>query len=86
MNTVPSATVDAFARAPLPERFCNLDRLLHAMKARGLDGIVATACGTCSISHRSMPSRTSRTSRAKAESNKITGACSGPLGFTMQWP
>jgi Xaa-Pro aminopeptidase len=23
-------------------RFCNLDRLLHAMKARGLDGIVAT--------------------------------------------
>jgi hypothetical protein len=32
-----------FSRAPLPERFCNLDRLLHAMKARGLDGIVATA-------------------------------------------
>ena len=29
-----------FARAPLP-RLCNLDRLLHAMDARGLDGIVA---------------------------------------------
>src|ERR1051326_5790888 len=34
---------DPFARAPLPKRFCNLDRLLFAMKARGLDGIVATA-------------------------------------------
>ena len=43
MNTARSATVDAFARAPLPKHFCNLDRLLHAMKARGLDGIVATA-------------------------------------------
>jgi len=42
-NTSPSATADAFARVPLPKRFCNLDRLLHAMKARGLDGIVATA-------------------------------------------
>src|SRR5262245_50086652 len=42
MNTARSATA-AFARAPLPKRFCNLDRLLHAMKARGLDGIVATA-------------------------------------------
>jgi Xaa-Pro aminopeptidase len=30
------------AREPLPKRFCNLDRLLHAMAARGLDGIVAT--------------------------------------------
>ena len=29
-------------REPLPQRFCNLDRLLHAMAARGLDGIVAT--------------------------------------------
>jgi Xaa-Pro dipeptidase len=29
-------------REPLPRRFCNLDRLLHAMAARGLDGIVAT--------------------------------------------
>src|SRR6516162_8753035 len=43
MNTAPSATTDTFARSPLPKRFCNLDRLLHAMKARGLDGIVATA-------------------------------------------
>ncbi len=29
-------------REPLPARFCNLDRLLHAMAARKLDGIVAT--------------------------------------------
>ena len=43
INAARSATVDAFARAPLPKRFCNLDRLLHAMKTRGLDGIVATA-------------------------------------------
>jgi Xaa-Pro dipeptidase len=42
MHTARSATADAFARTPLPKRFCNLDRLLHAMKARGLDGIVAT--------------------------------------------
>src|SRR5688572_27451607 len=28
--------------ATVTERLCNLDRLLHAMKARGLDGIVAT--------------------------------------------
>jgi Xaa-Pro dipeptidase len=33
----------AFPRVPLPKRFCNLDRLIHAMKARGLAGIVATA-------------------------------------------
>jgi Xaa-Pro aminopeptidase len=31
----------SFARAPLPPRFCNLDRLLFALEARGLDGIVA---------------------------------------------
>jgi Xaa-Pro aminopeptidase len=30
-------------REPLPKRFCNLERLLHAMAARGLDGIVATS-------------------------------------------
>jgi len=30
-------------REPLPKRFCNLDRLLFAMAARGLDGIVATS-------------------------------------------
>jgi Xaa-Pro dipeptidase len=29
-------------RKPLPERFCNFERLLDAMKARGLDGIVAS--------------------------------------------
>jgi Xaa-Pro aminopeptidase len=32
----------AFARAALPRRFCNLDRLLYSLRARGLDGIVAT--------------------------------------------
>ncbi len=32
----------AFARAPLPKRFCNLERLLFSLAARGLDGIVAT--------------------------------------------
>jgi Xaa-Pro aminopeptidase len=31
-----------FARKPLPKRLCNLDRVLHALEARGLDGIVAT--------------------------------------------
>ncbi len=31
------------ARKPLPERFCNLERLLHAMQARNLDGLVATS-------------------------------------------
>ncbi len=34
-------TESTFARAPLP-RLCNLDRLVHALAARGLDGIVAT--------------------------------------------
>jgi Xaa-Pro aminopeptidase len=29
-------------KKPLPERFCNLDRLLAGMAARGLDGIVAS--------------------------------------------
>jgi Xaa-Pro dipeptidase len=38
-TTAPAAP---FQRAPLPPRFCNLDRLLHAMKGRGLDGIVAS--------------------------------------------
>src|SRR5262245_14946685 len=37
-----SASAEAFPRKPLPKRFCNLDRLLHALAARGLDGIVAT--------------------------------------------
>jgi Xaa-Pro dipeptidase len=31
---------DRFIRKALPERFCNLDRLLASMKARGMDGIV----------------------------------------------
>ena len=34
---------EPFARKPLPERFCNLERLLAGMKARGLDGIVASS-------------------------------------------
>lgn len=33
---------DRFEREPFPERFCNLDRLLHAMEARGLDAVVAS--------------------------------------------
>jgi Xaa-Pro aminopeptidase len=37
-----TAAVTAFPRKPLPKRFCNLDRLLTALRARGLDGIVAT--------------------------------------------
>jgi hypothetical protein len=36
-----ATSAEAFARAPLP-RLCHLDRLLHAMDLRGLDGIVAT--------------------------------------------
>jgi len=31
-----------FARAALPKRFCNLERLLFSLERRGLDGIVAT--------------------------------------------
>ena len=34
--TVSSADLAAFPRKPLPKRFCNLDRLLQALKARGL--------------------------------------------------
>ena len=40
--TVSTAGVAAFPRKPLPKWFCNIDRLLRALKARGLDGIVAT--------------------------------------------
>jgi Xaa-Pro dipeptidase len=36
-----SGSTAVFARRPLP-RLCNLDRRLHAMKARDLDGIVAS--------------------------------------------
>ena len=31
-----------FKRTPLPPRLCNLDRLLHAMAARNIDGLVIT--------------------------------------------
>lgn len=48
-----------FARKPLPERFCNLERLLAAMTARGLDGIVLSSplnvfylCGFNGIAHK----------------------------------
>jgi Xaa-Pro aminopeptidase len=51
---------DIPARVPLPERFCNLDRLLHAMQARNLDGLVVTSMlnvfyltGFNSIAHKS---------------------------------
>ena len=37
-----ASTPAPFPRKPLPKRLCNLDRVLHALKARGLDGIVAT--------------------------------------------
>ena len=40
--TASTATSDVFSRQPLPKRLCNLDRVLHALEARGLDGIVAT--------------------------------------------
>jgi Xaa-Pro aminopeptidase len=36
-------TDETFTRAPLPTQLCHLDRLLHAMDARGLDGIVASS-------------------------------------------
>jgi Xaa-Pro aminopeptidase len=40
--TMRAASRTAVRREPLPKRFCNLDRLLFAMAARGLDGLVAT--------------------------------------------
>jgi Xaa-Pro aminopeptidase len=55
-----AANSDFPGRAPLPERFCNLDRLLHAMQARDIDGLVATSMlnvfyltGFNSIAHKS---------------------------------
>ena len=42
MTATKNPPADAFPRNPLPKRFCNLDRVLHALKARDLDGIVAT--------------------------------------------
>ena len=42
MTVTSRPSASAFARPALPRRFCNLDRVLHALEARGLDGIVAT--------------------------------------------
>jgi Xaa-Pro aminopeptidase len=48
-----------FARKALPERFCNFERLLAAMTARGLDGLVLSTplnvfylCGFNGIAHK----------------------------------
>jgi len=48
------------ARTLLPDRFCNLERLLHAMQVRNIDGLVATSMlnvfyltGFNSIAHKS---------------------------------
>jgi Xaa-Pro dipeptidase len=48
-----------FDRKPLPERFCNLERLLAAMSARGLEGLVVSSplnifylCGLNGIAHK----------------------------------
>jgi Xaa-Pro aminopeptidase len=41
-SSSPFAAAEAFDRAPMPRRIANLDRLLHALEVRGLDGIVAT--------------------------------------------
>ena len=38
-----TADLPPFAPFELPPRFCNLDRLIHAMAARGLDGVVITS-------------------------------------------
>src|SRR5262249_43927301 len=42
MSATTTISKEAFKRHPLPKRFCNLDRVLHALEVRGLDGIVAT--------------------------------------------
>lgn len=42
ISTHSSEAATSFARSPLPPRLCNLDRLRHAMRVRGLDGIVAS--------------------------------------------
>ena len=53
-------TPDPRTHAPLPERFCHLERLLHALEARNIDGLVATSMlnvfyltGFNSIAHKS---------------------------------
>jgi Xaa-Pro aminopeptidase len=50
---------NGFVRKPLPERFCNLERLLAAMEARGLDGLALSSplnvfylCGFNGIAHK----------------------------------
>ena len=40
---VQPMSLRAFERPPLPRRFCNLDRVVHALEARNLDGIVVTS-------------------------------------------
>jgi Xaa-Pro dipeptidase len=42
MTAIPQSPATGFLRTPLPPRLCNVDRLLHAMTARDLDGIVAS--------------------------------------------
>ncbi|MFT5174869.1 MAG: Xaa-Pro dipeptidase, partial [Gammaproteobacteria bacterium] len=37
-----STMSNSFPRVPLPQRFCNLDRLLFSMRERDLDGIVVS--------------------------------------------
>jgi len=41
--TVTAEHAVAPVDAPLPERFCNLDRLLHAMQMRDIDGLIVTS-------------------------------------------
>ena len=41
MTAQQTSSTPRFVRSPLP-RLCNLERLLHAMTARDLDGIVAS--------------------------------------------
>jgi Xaa-Pro aminopeptidase len=41
-NAPRPKAAEAFERTPMPRRIANLDRLLHALEVRGLDGIVAT--------------------------------------------
>jgi len=42
MSVAKASSAETVARGQLPKCFCNLERLLFAMKTRGLDGIVAT--------------------------------------------
>ncbi|MDH3715800.1 MAG: aminopeptidase P family N-terminal domain-containing protein, partial [Gammaproteobacteria bacterium] len=60
MNTPVNQPQALFAREPLAKRLCNLDRLLHALEARGLDAVIATSplnvfylCGFNGIAHKS---------------------------------